>query len=127
MRCLNHYIIILVLIISSYSCKETDIEQLEKNKNFLISSQWSLPRVISGSPAGALVFIDSPTIFNEDGVVYIGNSYEDFYEFRDEVTIRFINTGINWQILNINDSVIHVNMVKMDNAAFIMECMYDSF
>ena len=116
--------LIFLFLFASFSCKKVDQVELEKNKNLLLENQWGLPQVIFSESNGGSIFLNSPTEFENDGTVLIGTNYEDYWEFIDERTIRFLNAEINWQIISITDTSLHVNMVKMNTSEFVMECQY---
>jgi len=119
------YIFILA-IFTFFSCKKVDDDLLALNKDILIKHTWGIPQLLRGSFNAVDIFNRSSTQFDENGVVFIGDDYEDIYRFLNENTIRFENTGINWQILSINDSILHVDMIRAESSEFLIECLYDA-
>ena len=116
----------MILAFLMFSCKEVDETELKKNRNILISHNWNLPQIIQGSSQSVYVFFYSPTIFNDNGTVFIGIDYEDFWELVNENTVRFFSAEIDWKILTINDSLLYISMYKMNSSEFIVECSYEA-
>lgn len=113
-----------LLIVLLSTCKEVDKDEIEIRREILTSHLWGYPEIIDGSTFGLELFMNTPTEFNDDGTVIIANYYNDFWEFIDENSIRFINNNFNWYFLSINDSLLHVNILKSENSAEVLECLY---
>ncbi|NOZ45995.1 MAG: hypothetical protein GXO79_04350 [Chlorobi bacterium] len=120
------YILVIFIIVFSVSCHKVDQTELEKNRDILISHEWGIPEIEQGSLLSISVFYNSPTVFSDDGNVEFGTVYQDYWNFLDERTVRFQNTGVDWNFIAINDSILHVNILKMNTADFIAECIYKS-
>lgn len=117
-------LILFLLVISLMNCKEVDKDKIEVRRDILTSQLWGYPEIVDGSTFGVELFLNTPTEFKYDGTVIIANYYNDYWEFIDENSIRFINNSFTWYFLSINDSVLHVNILKSVNSEDFFECIY---
>jgi len=122
---MNKYILIILLFLFGF-CKKVNETELEKNRDILLAHNWGIPEIEQGSLLSVPIFLNSPTVFNENGYVEFGTVYQDNWTFVDERTIRFHITDVDWNIISISDSLLHVNMLKMKTADFIAECIFDA-
>lgn len=122
---MNKYLLILLIFFLGF-CKKVDETELKKNRTILIEHIWGVPKIEQGSLLSVPIFLNSPTVFNENGSVEFGSAYQDYWIFIDERTIRFQNLSIDWNIISISDSLLHVNVLKMNTAEFIAECIYNA-
>ena len=119
-------IAILFVLLGVFSCKEVNENVIDENTKLLKANAWDYPEVVFGDASLVNDFMDSPTEFKDNGTVNIGLHYNDNWEFTNESTIKFIRASINWQLITLNDSILHVNMVNSSNGLFLVECTYKS-
>ena len=122
----NYLFIGLFFLLFFHSCNKPDKEDIEQKKEILTKHTWGYPRIQYQSPdTQGSMFLFSPTIFRGDGTVTIGYHYDDYWEFLDENTLLFVIADIHWDIQTLNDSIMHVYMVKSTEVDIFLECIYE--
>jgi len=117
-------ILVLFFLFLFTSCKKVDTDEINNKKEIIIEHLWGTPVVVYGNTTHGSIFVSEPIDFFSNGSVTIATNYIDYWDFLNENTVRFIETGLNWQILTINDSILHVDVIRTENAEFLFECTY---
>ena len=118
----KNYILILFSILFLFSSCDKETEP-QFNLDQLCDTNWGIPYIVSQGSAD-YVDLSAPTIFHKDGTMEIGNQIYDFWRTYDSKSILIQNISELWIIIELNDTLLHVNKIKHPKGDFVAECIY---
>jgi hypothetical protein len=115
------YIISLFMILLITGCEQE--KDFAYDIELLTGTEWGLPRIQETGPAGGGFVQSSPNVFYEDGRVSFGGR-TDFWRVRDSRSLLIEQRQEIWQVLNLTENELHVEVLKYPNGEFMVNAIY---
>jgi len=121
MRSKTVYIVFLFVGLLLAGCEQE--KDFAYDIELLTGTEWGLPQVQETGPAEGSFNRSSPNIFYEDGRVSFGGR-TDFWRVRDSRSLLIEQRQEIWQVLNLTEDELHVEVLKYPNGDFMVNAIF---
>ena len=110
-------ILLITSLLFFISCEKD--EDFAYDIDLLTGTKWGTPQVEQGS-----YDLSAPTVFKEDGTVTFGNTRTDTWDVRDSRSLFIQRRSEIWQVLNLTETRLKVDILKYPGGEFKATCIY---
>lgn len=104
-------------------CQCEKEKEFEYDLNLLTGTVWGIPHIEEQSSSAGDFIQASPTVFHEDGRVTFGGR-SDFWQVRDSRSLLIQQRQQIWQVLELTESKLHVEVLKYPNGEFLVRAIF---
>mgnify|MGYP006276152479 CR=1 FL=1 len=115
------FLTVLCLFFTTACEKDKDFQY---DINHLIGTEWGIPHIQDTGPGYTGYNMSAPMVFHDDGRVTFGSTQTDFWEVRDSRSLLIQKRSQIWQVLDLSENKLHVEVLKHPTGEFLMNAIF---